>query len=150
MLTSEDIKRIKDKEQQDLAKRASELDNSLSIALETNDKYQRENKDLRDKIKEAGKINQLHQELNEKLKKRAQEAEGETTIVKGIGMNSPEMKAAQAKIKELVDKCSEAGRAMIELNIKYEGMIKEVDRLSEENTNLKTMTKGTDGSDNSS
>ena len=35
------------------------------------------------------------------LKKRAQEAEGETTIVKGIGMNSPEMKAAQAKIKEL-------------------------------------------------
>jgi len=147
MLTSEDIKRIKDKEQQDLAKRASELNNSLSIALETNDKYQRENKDLRDKIKEAGKINQLHQELSEKLKKRAQEAEGETTIVKGIGMNSPEMKAAQAKIKELADKCSEAGRAMIELNIKYEGMIKEVDRLSEENTNLKVMLKGKDGKD---
>ena len=35
------------------------------------------------------------------LKKRAQEAEGETTIVKGIGMNSPEMRAAQARIKEL-------------------------------------------------
>ena len=35
------------------------------------------------------------------LKKRAQEAEGETTIVKGIGMNSPEMRAAQDKIKEL-------------------------------------------------
>ena len=35
------------------------------------------------------------------LKKRTQEAEGETTIVKGIGMNSPEMKAAKAKIKEL-------------------------------------------------
>ena len=35
------------------------------------------------------------------LKKRAQEAEGETTIVKGIGMNSPEMRTAQAKIKEL-------------------------------------------------
>ena len=35
------------------------------------------------------------------LKKRVQEAEGETTIVKGIGMNSPEMRAAQAKIKEL-------------------------------------------------
>ena len=68
MLTNVDIQRIKDKEQQDLAKRASELDNSLSIALETNDKYQRENKDLRDKIKEAGKINQLHQELCEKLK----------------------------------------------------------------------------------
>jgi len=147
MLTNVDIQRIKDKEQQDLAKRASELDNSLSIALETNDKYQRENKDLRDKIKEAGKINQLHQELNEKLKKRAQEAEGETTIVKGIGMNSPEMKAAQAKIKELEDKCRQAGRAMIELNLKYESSLKEVDRLSEENTNLKTMMKGEDGKD---
>ena len=56
MMTTEDIKRIK------------ELDNSLSIALEINDKSQRENKDLRDKIKEAGKINQLHPELCEKLK----------------------------------------------------------------------------------
>ena len=34
------------------------------------------------------------------LRKRVQEAEGETTIVKGIGMNSPEMRAATAKIKE--------------------------------------------------
>jgi len=30
-----------------------------------------------------------------------QEAEGETTIVKAIGMNSPEMKAAKQKIEEL-------------------------------------------------
>ena len=35
------------------------------------------------------------------LKKRAQEAEGETTIVKGIGLNSPEMKALQARVNEL-------------------------------------------------
>ena len=35
------------------------------------------------------------------LKKRVQEAEGETTIVKGIGMNSPEMRAAKDKIVEL-------------------------------------------------
>jgi len=34
-------------------------------------------------------------------KKKRQEAEGETTIVKAIGMNSPEMKAAKAKITEL-------------------------------------------------
>ena len=39
------------------------------------------------------KIEQLEL-ANKKLKKRAEEAEGETTIVKGIGMNSPEMKAA--------------------------------------------------------
>ena len=147
MLTDTDIKRIKDKEQQDLAKRASELDNSLSIALETNDKYQRENKDLRDKIKEAGKINQLHQELSEKLKKRAREAEGETSIIKAVGTNSPEMRGAQATIKELEVKCREAGRTMIELNLKYESNIKELDRLTEENTNLKVMLKGTDGKD---
>jgi len=43
---------------------------------------------------EVGKINLA-------LKKRAQEAEGETTIVKGIGMNSPEMKVLQTKVNEL-------------------------------------------------
>ena len=40
-------------------------------------------------------------EKYEKEHKLRQDAEGETTIVKGIGMNSPEMKAAQARIKEL-------------------------------------------------
>ena len=106
-------------ENKKLKDRIKELDNSLSIALEINDTYQRDNK---------------------KLKERAQEAEGEVTIVKGIGMNSPEMRAAQARIKELEEKCREAGRVMIELNMKYEASIKEIDRLSEENTNIKTMT----------
>ena len=50
--------------------------------------------ELTTKMIEMGKANLA-------LKKRAQEAEGETTIVKGIGMNSPEMRAAQEKIKEL-------------------------------------------------
>ena len=49
--------------------------------------------ELSTKIVEVGKVNLA-------LKKRAQEAEGETTIVKGIGMNSPEMRAALAKLKE--------------------------------------------------
>ena len=65
--------------------------------------------------------------------------------VKAIGTNSPEMRGAQARIKELESKCREAGRAMLELNAKYEMSIQEIDRLSEENTNIKTMTKGTDG-----
>ena len=64
----------------DLTKRIDELENSLSIALDINDKYQRE---------------------NVALKKRAQEAEGEVTIVKGIGQNSPEMKALQAENNKL-------------------------------------------------
>ena len=64
----------------DLTKRVEELDNSLSIALDINDKYQRESK---------------------VLKKRAEEAEGENTIIKGIGQNSPEMKALQKEVEEL-------------------------------------------------
>ena len=143
MLTNVDIQRIK--AQGDLGKRVTELENSLTISLEVNDKYQRENKDLKDKNKEAGRINQLHQELCKDLKKRAEEAEGENTIIKGIGQNSPEMKEKQKRIEYLEGKCREAGRAMIELNVKYETNIREIDRLSEENTNLKTMMKGKDG-----
>jgi len=46
------------------------------------------------KLVEMGKANLV-------LKKRAQEAEGELSIIKGIGMTSPEMKALQAKVNEL-------------------------------------------------
>ena len=46
------------------------------------------------------RIEQLEAE-NKKLKKRAQEAEGENTIIKGIGNNSPEMKALQKEIEEV-------------------------------------------------
>ena len=37
----------------------------------------------------------------EKLKKRAEEAEGELTIISGIGMNSPEMREKDKLIQEL-------------------------------------------------
>ena len=50
--------------------------------------------ELSNKLVEIGKANLA-------LTKRAQEAEGETTIVKGIGMNSPEMKELQARVKQL-------------------------------------------------
>ena len=45
-------------------------------------------------------IKRLNDE-NKKLKKRAEEAEGENTIIKGIGLNSPEMKALQKENEEL-------------------------------------------------
>ena len=67
-------------EHKKLTHRVKELENSLSIALEINDKFQRE---------------------SIKLTKRAQEAEGENTIIKGIGNSSPEMKALQKEIEEL-------------------------------------------------
>ena len=67
-------------------KRKDELENSLSIALDINDRHQRE---------------------SVTLKKRAQEAEGETTIVKAVGMNSPEMKEATETITQLRQRINE-------------------------------------------
>ena len=78
-------------ENKKLKERIKELDNSLSMALNINDKWQRENKDL-----------------------------GE--------------------------KCVKGGLALVELNAKYEASIREIDRLSEENTNLKTMYEPTSNS----
>ena len=69
-----------DRGELDLTKRVEDLDKSLSIALEINDKFQRENVVLRKKVEEA---------------------EGETSIVKTIGMNSPEMKEKDKLIQEL-------------------------------------------------
>ena len=45
--------------------------------------------ELSDKLVEMAKINLA-------LKKRVEEAEGEVTLIKGIGMNSPEMREAKA------------------------------------------------------
>ena len=77
---------IKDRGELDLTRRVEELEKSLSIALEVNDTYQRENKELKD---------------------RARAVEGEISIVKGIGMNSPEMKEANNTITELRQRVGE-------------------------------------------
>ena len=50
--------------------------------------------ELSTKMVEMGKVNLA-------LKKRAQTAEGETSIVKAVGSNSPEMKELQANVNEL-------------------------------------------------
>jgi len=46
------------------------------------------------------RITELEEE-NLKLVRKTQEAIGEMTIVKGIGMNSPEMKKAKKEIEQL-------------------------------------------------
>ena len=107
-------------ENKKLESRIKELDNSLTIALDINDKYQRE---------------------NVKLKKRAQEAEGEVTIVKGIGMNSPEMRALQKQKEILKAACKKAGARIKELEEDREVLKKDIDRLSEYNQNLQIMMK---------
>ena len=47
-------------------------------------------------------IEELKKEIA-KLKKRVQEAEGEVTIIKGIGMNSPEFRSLKKENEELKD-----------------------------------------------
>ena len=50
------------------------------------------------------KENQYYEDWKKKYRKEhrlRQEAETETILIKGIGMNSPEMKAAKHKIEEL-------------------------------------------------
>ena len=47
-------------------------------------------------------IEELKKEIA-KLKKRVEEAEGEVTIIKGIGMNSPEFRSLKKENEELKD-----------------------------------------------
>ena len=69
-------------ENKKLNSRIQQLDKSLKMALEINDNYQRDVKKLQDQVRAA---------------------EGETSIIKGIGINSPEMRAMKKEIEEVVD-----------------------------------------------
>ena len=51
--------------------------------------------------KELTRINIDHQKLNGKLREEVRVAEGELSIIKGIGNNSPEMKKLVAELKEV-------------------------------------------------
>jgi chromosome segregation ATPase len=83
----------------------------------------------------TSQIEQLELE-NSKLKKRAQEAEGELTIIKGIGNTSPEMRALQARVKELDNSLSIA----LETNDKFQrqnvAMRKRAEEVEEDNKRL--------------
>ena len=69
----------------------------------------------------------MSEEIIKKQKTRIEELEGELSIVKGIGMNSPEMRAAKTRIKEL-----ERDREILK---------QDIDRLSEYSRNLETMMR---------
>ena len=86
-------------------------------------------KELSTKLIEMGKANLV-------LKKRTQEAEGETTIVKGIGINSPEMKALQAKVNELEGTLGSA-QAINDNHQRYNGKLQtRITELEEDNKKL--------------
>ena len=101
---------------------------------------QKESQWIRDKNQlDGNKL--IIEELSTKLiamKKRAQEAEGETILVKGIGINSPEMKEAR-----------EINNLHQELNGKLQTRLTEVEednkRLSKQIQDITTPRKFGDG-----
>ena len=108
---------------------------------------QRESQWVRDKNQLDGN-KQIIEELSIKLiemskanlalKKRAQEAEGETTIVKGIGMNSPEMRELDARVKQL-DKSLASALEINENHQRYNGKLQL--RLTEVEEDNKKLSK---------
>jgi len=75
-------------------------------------------------------------DMYEKEHKLRQEAQGETTIVKGIGMNSPEMKDAKARIKELENSLAMA-LEINESHQRYNGKLQaRVTELEEDNKKI--------------
>ena len=83
--------------------------------------------DLEERIEQLMKQKEILKSACKKAGARIGELEGELSIIKGIGINSPEMRAAKARIGEL-----ERDREIFK---------KEIDRLVEENNNLETMLR---------
>ena len=84
------------------------------------EKLEKEKKELLASMEQslANKFERLYKEE----KKKRQEAEGENTIIKGIGNNSPEMKALEKRVKELDNSLSIA----LDINDKFQREVKEV------------------------
>ena len=57
--------------------------------------------DLEERIEQLMKQKEILKSACKKAGARIEELEGELAIVKGIGMNSPEMREAKARIEEL-------------------------------------------------
>ena len=105
MMTSEDITRIK-RGPADLEERIEQLEKQKEL--------------LKTACKKAG-------ETIKSLTKKVQDAELELSLVKAVGMNSPEMRAAKARIEEL-----ERDRKIL---------IQDIDRLSEDKHNLEILLR---------
>ena len=83
--------------------------------------------DLEERIEQLMKQKEILKAACKKAGARIGELEGEISIIKGIGMNSPEMREAKARIEEL-----ERDREILK---------EDIDRLSEDKFNLETLLR---------
>jgi len=83
--------------------------------------------DLEERIEQLMKQKEILKSACKKAGARIEELEGELAIVKGIGMNSPEMREAKARIEDL--------------ERDNEILIQDIDRLSEDKYNLEMLLK---------
>ena len=107
----EELEPIEGEEQDDPALFDEDLKKEMGACITSGIKRDREATEKMKNKKEFKKEIDYHRywkDMYEKEHKLRQEAEGETTIVKGIGANSPEMKKAQSKIKELEEALANA------------------------------------------
>ena len=78
-------------------------------------------------------------EENKKLKKKVEEAEGENTIIKGIGNNSPEMRTLKDQVNSLTAQLKEKD-LMLEQEVvykmeerkKWEGLSNEIHKIKKQ------------------
>jgi len=104
-MTNEDITRVK-RGPADLEERIEQLEKQKEL--------------LKTACKKAG-------ETIKSLTKKAKDAELELSLVKAVGMNSPEMREAKARIEEL-----ERDREILK---------EDIDRLTEDKFNLETLLR---------
>ena len=83
--------------------------------------------DLEERIDQLEKQKEILKAACKKAGARVKELEGEISIIKGIGMNSPEMRAAKARIEDL-ERDNEIFR-------------NDIDRLTEDKLNLETILR---------
>ena len=83
--------------------------------------------DLEERIEQLIKQKEILKSACRKAGRRIEELEGEISIIKGIGMNSPEMRAAKARIEDL-ERDNEIFR-------------NDIDRLTEDKLNLETILR---------
>ena len=83
--------------------------------------------DLEERIEQLIKQKEILKSACRKAGRRIEELEGEISIIKGIGMNSPEMRAAKARIEEL-ERDNEIFR-------------NDIDSLTEDKLNLETILR---------